>query len=355
MFFRGTNDQESLGGGRGRPTITTMTDGNHGRAVAHIARKLDCDCIIFVPKNMPEDRKNAISNEGAEVVVVQGNYDDAIETVKEQAKVKGWHLISDTAWPGYEEIPSDIAAGYGTIFREVEEEMVLRSLGDCSTGASSRPNNPITHLLLQCGVGGFASAGVAYAFWNSPRWQERLRSLPNAGKSVWSDRLQILTVEPTDADCILENAKKWFQGKNYLRPEAEQNVLHGMCGCTGQTDSVMGGLNCGYPSFTAWPILRDLVDAYVAIGDKYAKAAVCKMYSEGIVSGESGAACVGAIMGMREECKKTGLSREKADGAGELKHCPFEFDMNSVVLVVSTEADTDTQIYRKILEEGGMI
>ena len=42
----------------------------------------------------------------------------------------------------------------------------------------------------------------------------------------------------------------------------------------GATDSIMSGLNCGLPSTTAWPVLRDLADGYVAFGDAYAKDAV---------------------------------------------------------------------------------
>ena len=33
----------------------------------------------------------------------------------------------------------------------------------------------------------------------------------------------------------------------------------------------MSGLNCGLPSTTAWPVLRDLADGFVAFGDQYAK------------------------------------------------------------------------------------
>ena len=46
------------------------------------------------------------------------------------------------------------------LFREIGKEMTEGSIG------------PITHLVLQCGVGGFASAGAAYAFWNCARWTD---------------------------------------------------------------------------------------------------------------------------------------------------------------------------------------
>ena len=37
--------------------------------------------MVFVPENMVAARKEAIQREGAEVIVVKGNYDDAIAQV----------------------------------------------------------------------------------------------------------------------------------------------------------------------------------------------------------------------------------------------------------------------------------
>ena len=41
-----------------------------------------CKCVVFVPENMVDARREAIEQEGAEVVVVRGNYDDAIAQVE---------------------------------------------------------------------------------------------------------------------------------------------------------------------------------------------------------------------------------------------------------------------------------
>lgn len=314
----GGPDHFFTNGDPSQTTLTTMTDGNHGRAVAQVARKLGCNCIIYVPESMVKERKMAIESEGAKVVVVRGSYDDAIAEVKDHCNRLGHHLISDSAWTGYEDIPSDICAGYGTIFREVERQVQQ----NWTPGTVPRP---ITHLFLQCGVGGFASAGVAYAFWNSTRWR---------GKSeAWDAELKTICVEPTDADCILENARIHcgVQSDAFQLPKIDADT--GLHFCQGKTESIMAGLNCGVPSTTAWPILRDFCDAYIAVGDGYAKQGVRILAEEGVVAGESGAAGVAGALA---------CTRELRDAIG--------LTPDSVVLFVNTEADTDLEMYTKILK-----
>ena len=209
-------------------TITTMTDGNHGRAVAHFAKKMDCKCIIYVPDNMSRERIEAIQSEGAQVVVVEGGYDDAIEEVKRRSAFNGHHLISDTAWPGYETVPADIVAGYGSIFREVEEEILENwSRGEDGEVEPSSSRKPITHVILQCGVGGFASAGAAYAYWHSGRWGNRENAKETEAPRVWSDSVQLICVEPTDSDCVLENVKRELLGKKYVGKSEGEVLQHG--------------------------------------------------------------------------------------------------------------------------------
>ena len=62
-------------------TLVAATDGNHGRAVARVARLLGLGARIFVPGDMAPARREAIAGEDAEVVVVDGTYDDAVETL----------------------------------------------------------------------------------------------------------------------------------------------------------------------------------------------------------------------------------------------------------------------------------
>src|SRR5215217_8366526 len=58
--------------------LVAATDGNHGRALARVARLLGLGARIFVPEGMAAARREAIAGEGAEVIVVEGTYDEAI-------------------------------------------------------------------------------------------------------------------------------------------------------------------------------------------------------------------------------------------------------------------------------------
>lgn len=87
-------------------TLHTATDGNWGRAVARMADVLGATARIYVPKIMVETTKQKIRQEGAEVIVVDGDYDMAVKEAERAAAARpGGLLIEDTAWPGYEVIP----------------------------------------------------------------------------------------------------------------------------------------------------------------------------------------------------------------------------------------------------------
>ena len=276
-------------------TVITMTDGNHGSAVAYIAQMYGYKSIIYVPENMTQERIYTIRSYGAKCIVADGSYDDCIEMVKYEAKKNGWVLISDTAWENYEDIPRNIGCGYLTIFNEVYEKL-------------NNHDHP-THIFLQVGVGGFASTGVAYVVSQlSPK-----------------DRPKLICVEPDDADCVLENVRAM---------SIKGNVV-----CKGKTNSIMSGLNCGQPSSLAWPILRDYVNAYVAIGDEWARRAVRMLYHTNhdesrVYSGESGAAGLAGLLA----CLET----------SELKH-HLDLNEHSNVLVINTEGVTDRKSFNEII------
>jgi diaminopropionate ammonia-lyase len=82
-------------------TVCTATDGNHGRSVAWGARLFGCNCIIYIPGTVSEGRKAAMERFGAEVRRVDGNYDDSVRQIAEDAERNGWFLVSDTSHPRY--------------------------------------------------------------------------------------------------------------------------------------------------------------------------------------------------------------------------------------------------------------
>jgi diaminopropionate ammonia-lyase family len=271
-------------------TVTTMTDGNHGSALAYLANKNGYKAVIYVPNNMTQERIDKIESYGAKCIITTGNYDESIEVVKSESSKNGWHLISDTSWEGYEKIPRYIICGYTILFHEAY----------CST-LDSRP----THIFLQVGVGGFAAAGIAYAV---------LRMNP---------RPKLICVEPEDADCVFENVKY---------PESNGKAI-----CKGRVDSIMAGLNCGGVSDIAWTLLRDYVSTYITIGDEWARIAVRDLYhhEQRIYSGESGGAgYAGLMVALR--------TQEIRD------HLELSEDSN--VLVVNTEGVTDKKVFESIIK-----
>ena len=71
-----------------------------------MAKILGATAVVYVPKIMVDATKQKIRQEGAEVIVVDGDYDIAVKEAETSAIAQpGGLLIEDTAWPGYEEIP----------------------------------------------------------------------------------------------------------------------------------------------------------------------------------------------------------------------------------------------------------
>lgn len=270
-------------------TVTCATDGNHGRSVAWGAQLFGCRCVIYIHATVSEGRRAAIAKYGAEVIRVAGNYDDSVRHADAQATANGWTVVSDTTYAGYRAIPIDVMHGYGVMSREIVEQV----------GAT-----PPTHVLVQAGVGALA-ASVAAAFWLA--WGEK--------------RPKLMVVEPTEADCYLRSAKA---GK----PIA----------VTGALDTVMAGLACGEVSPAAWEIVSAAASIYVAIDDRYALDAVREFANPqggdpAIVSGETGATGLGALLAARDQPALAAM---------------MEIDAASRVLLLGSEGDTDPAIYRSI-------
>jgi diaminopropionate ammonia-lyase len=227
------------------PALVAATDGNHGRAVAYMARLLGLAATILVPEHTAQARIDAIAGEGAAVEIVRGSYDDAIRA--SAALADAAHLvISDTSWPGYDDVPGWVADGYSTIFDELAEQL-----------------DEIPPLVaIQIGVGALASAAV--------------RALVAPGRAL-------VGVEPAGAACALEAVR------------AGEPVL-----VAGPHRSLMAGLNCGLVSLVALPDVAAGLAAFCAIDDRAAERAVQLLLADGLACGETGAAGVAALLALRE-------------------------------------------------------
>jgi diaminopropionate ammonia-lyase len=236
--------------------LVAATDGNHGRALARVAGLLRLGARIFVPEEMVAARREAIAREGAEVVVVKGTYDEAVERSYEEAGERSL-VVSDMSWPGYERIPSWVIEGYSTMLWEIEDELERR--GEVGPDL----------VVVQVGVGAFAAAVTRHF-----RGPQRSRYPKLVG------------VEPARAACLLESVAA---GRIVSVP--------------GPHDSIMAGLNCGQPSLVAWPTVSRGIDVLVAVDDEPAREAMRLTAASGIVSGETGAeGAPGFRRGRREPC-----------------------------------------------------
>jgi diaminopropionate ammonia-lyase len=224
----------------GAITVTCATDGNHGRSVAWGAQRFHCRCVIFVHAGVSAGRIAAITHYGAEVRRVEGTYDDAVREASLQAEVQGWFVVSDTAWPGYIDIPREVMQGYRLMADEAADQW---------------SSAPPTHVFVQGGVGG-AAAAVSV--------QSRARFHPAPA---------LIVVEPDRAACLQASAE-----------------LGEPTSIPGNLDTLMAGLACGEPSLLAWQELDRAATAFMAMPDEAAVACMRLLAGRGIVVGESGVA-----------------------------------------------------------------
>lgn len=282
-------------------TFASATDGNHGRGVAWASHQLGFKCVIYVHSQTSQPRIDAIRSLGAEVDVIKGNYDHAVRQLAEDAEKNGWVVISDTSWPGYEEVPTWIMQGYTTLWLEAMKQM--EGLG------IEKP----THVFVQAGVG--ALAGATIGFFSS--------LFPKDGPKC-------VTVEPDQAACLYKSIKI-----NDGKPHTVE----------GDLDTIMAGLACGEPSPLAWKILSKETDAFVEVPD-WVAARGMRIYGNPlkgdspVTSGESGAVTLGALY----EIMTNPEARKLREHLGLGK--------DSRVLLVSTEGDTDPNDYRSIVWDG---
>jgi diaminopropionate ammonia-lyase len=234
-------------------TVCTATDGNHGRSVAWGARTFGCACVIYIHATVSEGRKAAIESYGAEVRRVSGNYDDSVRIAAADAEANGWHVVSDTSWDGYGDIPRDVMHGYGVMAAEAIEQLP----------ESEMPS----HVFVQGGVGGLAAAVLAM-FW----------------QRFGAERPCFIVAEPENAACLYESAKA---GRPVVVP--------------GDLDTVMAGLAAGEVSQLAWQILRLGCQGFMTVTDDDAKRLMRRL-ADGeppLVAGESAVAGLAAALAAR--------------------------------------------------------
>ena len=286
----------------GQATFFTATDGNHGRGVAWAAKRLGQKAVVRMPKGTTKTRFDNIAKEGAEVTIEEVNYDDCVRmAAAEAAKTEHVIIVQDTAWAGYEEIPSWIMQGYGTLVLEADKQLKENGV--------DRP----THVFVQAGVGSLAGAVVGY-------FAHKYKENPPV----------MVVCEASAADCLYRSAV-----------QADGNLVN----VTGDLQTIMAGLACGEGNTIGWDILKNHVTVFASCPD-WMSAKATRIYANPlendphIISGESGSVPLGLAY--------TALHDEDAK---DLKEA-LKLDENSNILVISTEGDTDPVRYREIVWDG---
>ncbi len=270
-------------------TVTTASAGNHGRSVAWGARMAGCACRVYVHAGVSAGRAAAIEALGAEVVRVDGSYDDAVRTCAGEAAARRWLVVSDTSYENYLQVPRQVMAGYTLL----------------ATEALAQADTPVTHLFVPAGVGGLAAA-LAARFW----------------METGAARPRIVIVESEHAACLMASARRGRAAPVRVR-----------------TESVMGGLSAGAPSLIAWEILRRAASHFVTVPDAPVGAAMRLL-----ASGDAGERPIEA-----GECAAAGVLALIGAGCNETLRRVIDLDGDSRVLLIGTEGATDPETYRKLM------
>lgn len=285
----------------GEITFATTTDGNHGRGVAWTANRLKQKSVVYMPKGSSVTRLENIRAEGADASIVDMNYDDAVRMTAENAQKYGWIIVQDTAWEGYEEIPTWIMQGYGTMAAEALEQLRQQQV--------EKP----THIFVQAGVGSLAGAVQGY-----------FASL--FGK----DCPKTVVAEADKADCLYKSA---------VANDGKPRVVGG------DMDTIMAGLACGEPNTIGWKVLRDYSEMFFSCPDWLAAKGMRVLGNPvlddlRVISGESGAVTTGLLL---ELMTSPALAEAKAK---------LGLNQDAQILLFSTEGDTDPDHYRSVVWDG---
>jgi len=216
--------------------IITASSGNHGKAVAYVAKTLGLHAVVVVPDDVVSAKADAITDFGAELVR-HGRYsEERVEHARRLAQRRRLHYV-----PPFDD--PLIIAGQGTAGLELVEQC------------------PDVEVVLVPVSGGGLLSGVATAV-------KALR--PQA---------RVIGVEPAGA---ARYARSREAGKPVVL-EAAQTIADGLRVLT--------------PGRLPWEIARRVVDEFVSVADDEILAAARRLLLDGkVVAEPSGAAAVAAAM-----------------------------------------------------------
>jgi len=271
--------------------VATATAGNHGRSVAWGARRLGLKCKIFISEFVSDARGQAMSDLGADVIKVKGNYEKSLIECIQQSTINNWQIVQDVAWKDYMVVPKFTMAGYTVMMKEIVTQIDQKK---------------ISHIILQAGVGGMAAAMIA-------------------GIARYLENIPItIVIEPDSAACVLESIKTGKIEKIDIKRE-----------------SLMGGMSCGEVSLVPWEILKNSVRYCISLPDDDIAKTMrllgnASFSDEKIIAGENS---VPGVISLITSCEDEKIRKK------------LELDKDSNVLLIGCEGDTDQAMYHKLINQ----
>lgn len=229
--------------------VVAVSDDGFALAVARAARAFEFDASVFVPASMAPERLVALEREQATVVAVPGGYDEALAAASTAVGPNDL-VLSDTSWPGFDDVPRWVTDAYVTLFEEADDELAVRA------------GEPPDAVFVPLGTGALAAAAARY--FRTSRFAADLR---------------LVGIEPATAPCFAESV---VTGERRALPAP--------------APTVMSDLGRGLPSPLAFPLVAGAFDGFVTVTDDEAERAVADLREVGVATTPSGAA---ALAGLR--------------------------------------------------------
>lgn len=224
-------------------TFVSSSAGNHGVSIAAGAKVFGAKAVIYLSKAVPSSFADRLRAMGADVVIHGDNYEASMDGAMQAARDNNWTLLSDTSWAEYTNIPHRLMEGYLVLAAEAVAQM----------------SEPPTHIMLQAGVGGLASAGAAYF------------------RHAWGKGPRITVVEPEFAPALINS------------------ITAGQPTVTDGPVSDMGRLDCKDPSHIALKALARDASDFVTITEAEGQAILPPLDARGLATSPSGGAGIAAI------------------------------------------------------------
>ena len=227
-------------------TAVAASAGNHGRAVAHVAALRGLNARVYLPARSALARREAIRAEGADVVVIEGDYEEAVRLAAADGRRPGFLELADVGDSG----PAHwVIDGYATLFAEVAAQ------GEFDV------------IVVPAGVGSLAAAAARFGA---------------------AQGAAVVAVEPVTAACLTASLA-----------EGEPTAVD-------TPGTTMAGLDCAEVSRAAWSSLRTGIRGAVTVSDHEVHAAMRELAADGLEIGDSGAAPLAGlrVLATGEECER---------------------------------------------------